>query len=115
MLAALLGAAPQPTLAAVVTGRADGLPFAVEELAFALRDGGRLAYCDGTVTLAGTGAAPVPDGIREAVLLRASRLTDEERTLVEAAAVAGNEFDIDIVLAASGVAAWPDGSPGPGC
>ncbi len=114
MLAALLGAAPQPTLAAVVTGRADGLPFAVEELAFALRDGGRLAYCDGTVTLAGTGAAPVPDGIREAVLLRASRLTDEERTLVEAAAVAGNEFDIDIVLAASGVAAWPDGFTGSG-
>jgi tetratricopeptide (TPR) repeat protein len=109
ILAALLGAAPHPTLAAVVTGRADGLPFAVEELAFALRDSGHLAYGDGTVTLTGTGAAPVPDGIREAVLLRAARLTDDERALVEAAAVAGNEFDIDIVTAASGVAPWPDG------
>jgi hypothetical protein len=33
MLAALLGATPQPTLTAVVASRADGLPFAVEELA----------------------------------------------------------------------------------
>ena len=116
MLAALLGAAPQPALSSAVAARADGLPFAVEELAFALRDGGHLAYSDGTVTLtgAGAGAAPVPDGIREAVLLRAARLTDEERALVEAAAVAGNEFDIDLVVAASGVAAWPDGFTGSG-
>ena len=53
MLARLLRATPQPTLTAVVASRADGLPFAVEELAFALRDDGRLAFCDGTVALAG--------------------------------------------------------------
>ena len=109
MLTGLWGAAPQPALAAAVASRADGLPFAVEELAFALRDGGRLAYRDGAVTLAGAGGAPVPEGIREAVLLRASRLTDEERALVEAAAVAGIEFDVEIVLAVAGAAAWPDG------
>lgn len=114
MLATLLGATPQPTLAAVVASRADGLPFAVEELAFALRDCGRLAFRDGTVALAGAGAAPVPDGIREAVLLRASRLTGEERTLLEAAAVAGQEFDIDTVLAACDAPAWPDGFTGSG-
>ena len=33
---------------------------------------------------------------------------------MDAAAVAGNEFDIDIVVAASGVAAWPDGFTGSG-
>jgi DNA-binding CsgD family transcriptional regulator len=114
MLTGLWGAVPQPELAAVVASRADGLPFAVEELAFALRDGGRLSYCDGTVTLAGAGAAPVPEGIREAVLLRASRLTDEERVLLEAAAAAGIEFDIDIVLAVAEAAAWPDGFTGSG-
>lgn len=114
MLTVLLGAVPQPTLAASVASRADGLPFAVEELAFALRDGGRLAYRDGAVTLAGAGAAPVPEGIREAVLLRASRLTDEERALLESAAVAGIEFDVDIVLAVAGTAAWPDGFTGSG-
>ena len=114
MMAALLGAVPQPTLAAAVARRADGLPFAVQELTFALRDSGHLAFSQGTVTLAGTGPAPVPSGIREAVLLRAARLTDEERALVDAAAVAGTEFDIDLVVAASGVAAWPDGFTGSG-
>ena len=114
MLTGLLGAPPQPALAAVVASRSDGLPFAVEELAFALRDAGRLAYRDGTVALAGSGAAPVPDGIREAVLLRASRLTDTERALLAAAAVAGTEFDTDIVLAVAGMATWPDGFTGSG-
>jgi len=42
MLTVLLGAPPAPALAAVVASRSDGLPFAVEELAFALRDAGRL-------------------------------------------------------------------------
>ncbi len=114
MLAALLGGAPQPSLAAAVAGRADGLPFAVEELAIALRDSGRLAHVGDGVALAGAGAAPVPDGIREAVLLRAARLTDSERTLLEAAAVAGLEFDVDTVLAAGGLPAWPDAFTGAG-
>lgn len=109
VLARLLEAEPQPTLTAAVASRADGLPFAVEELAFALRDAGRLAYQDGTVTLAGTGAAPVPEGIREAVLLRASRLSNDERALLEAAAVAGIDFDIDAVLAVASRPGWPDG------
>ncbi|MEP7022557.1 MAG: AAA family ATPase [Actinomycetota bacterium] len=114
MLGALLGAAPQPELVTAVAARADGLPFAVEELALALRDGGHLAYRDGAVTLAGPTDAPVPEGIREAVLQRTARLTAGERSLVEAAAVAGTEFDIDTVLAASGVVAWPDGFTGSG-
>jgi hypothetical protein len=43
----------------------------------------------------------VPDGVREAVLLRTSRLAPAERAIIEAAAVAGGEFDIDAVLAAA--------------
>jgi DNA-binding CsgD family transcriptional regulator/tetratricopeptide (TPR) repeat protein len=114
MLTGLLGAPVRPALAAVVASRADGLPFAVEELAFALRDGGRLDYRDGMVALAGAGAAPVPDGVREAVLLRVARLAGAERALLEAAAVAGEEFDVDTVLAASGLPGWPDGFTGSG-
>jgi predicted ATPase len=56
----------------------------------------------------------VPDGIREAALLRASRLIDEERALLAAAAVAGTDFDVDTVLAVAGVATWPDGFTGSG-
>ncbi len=114
LLTALLGAAPQPALAALVASRADGLPFAVEELAFALRDAGRLVRIDNAFALAGAGAGPVPDGVREAVLLRSARLSDQERALLEAAAVAGLEFDVDTLLSASGVAVWPDGFTGSG-
>ena len=120
MLTHLLGAKPDQALAAAVASRADGIPFAVEELALALRDGGRLAFRDGTVAIDGAGvvdaagAALVPDSIREAVLLRAARLSGEERTLLEATAVAGQEFDIDPVLAVCGLSAWPDGFTGAG-
>jgi DNA-binding CsgD family transcriptional regulator/tetratricopeptide (TPR) repeat protein len=114
MLARLLGATPAPALAAAVARRADGIPFAVEELAFALRDDGRLAFRGGMVALAVADAVPVPDGIREAVLLRAARLSGEERALLEAAAVAGQEFDTDTVLAACGEIAWPPGFTGAG-
>ena len=114
MLAHLLGAKPEPALAAAVASRADGIPFAVEELAAALRDGGRLAFRDGVVALAGADASLIPDGIREAVLLRAARLSGGERRLLETAAVAGQEFDIDPVLAVCGLPAWPDGFTGAG-
>src|SRR5690349_10496422 len=100
MLTHLLGEKPGPALAAAVASRADGIPFAVEELALALRDGG--------------GAAVVPDGVREAVLLRTARLSGTERALLETAAVAGQEFDIDPVLAVCGLPAWPDGFTGAG-
>ena len=93
-----------------MAGRAEGIPFAVEELALALRDGGASAALrDG-----GASAALVPDGIREAVLLRTARLSGQERTLLEAATVAGQEFDIDPVLAVCGLPAWPDGFTGAG-
>src|SRR5436190_2169610 len=101
MLTHLLGAKPGPALATAVASRAEGIPFAVEELALALRDDG-------------ANAAVVPDGIREAVLLRTARLSGQERRLLETAAVAGQEFDIDPVLAVCGLPAWPDGFTGAG-
>lgn len=114
MVGRILGAVPDRPLVAAVAGRSDGLPFAVEELTFALRDGGRLSYRGGIAGLAGPGDASVPDGIREAALLRTSRLTAEGRTLVETAAVTGQEFDVDVVLAAASIAAWPDDFTGAG-
>lgn len=108
MLADLLGAAPEPGLTAAVAGRADGIPFAVQELAFALRDGGRLTYRDQAVGLAGAADAAVPDGVREAVLLRTGRLPPPQRSLLEAAAVAGTEFDVDVAAELAGLPAWSE-------
>ena len=108
ILAALLGAEPEPELVSAVAGRADGIPFAVEELAAALRLGGHLDYREGTVGLAGTGDAVIPEGIREAVLLRAAQLGPDAAAVLDAAAVAGNEFDVELVLAVAGVPEWPE-------
>jgi predicted ATPase/DNA-binding CsgD family transcriptional regulator len=108
ILAALLGAEPEPELVSAVADRADGIPFAVEELAAALRLGGHLAYRGSTVGLAGTGSAVMPEGIREAVLLRAAQLGPDAAPVLDAAAVAGNEFDVELVLAAAGAAEWPE-------
>ena len=108
ILAALLGAEPEPDLVSAVAGRADGIPFAVEELAAALRLGGHLDYREGTVGLAGTGNAVIPEGIREAVLLRAGQLGPDAAPVLDAAAVAGNEFDVELVLAVAGTPEWPE-------
>jgi DNA-binding NarL/FixJ family response regulator len=108
ILAALLGAEPDPDLVSAVAGRADGIPFAVEELAAALRLGGHLDYREGTVGLAGTGNAVIPEGIREAVLLRAAQLGPDAASVLDAAAVAGNEFDVELVLAVAGAPEWPE-------
>src|SRR5262245_58978922 len=108
ILGALLGAEPEPGLVSAVAGRADGIPFAVEELAAALRLAGHLDYRDGRVGLAGTGDAVIPEGIREAVLLRAAQLGPDVAPVLDAAAVAGNEFDVELVLAVAGVPDWPE-------
>ena len=108
ILAALLGAEPEPELVSAVAGRADGIPFVVEELAAALRLGGHLDYREGTVGLAGTGDAVIPEGIREAVLLRAAQLGPDAAPVLDAAAVAGNEFDVELVLAVAGAPEWPE-------
>ncbi len=108
ILAALLGAEPRPELVSAVAGRADGVPFAVEELATALRVGGHLAYQGDMVGLTGTGDAVVPEGIREAVLLRAARLDPAAASVLDAAAVAGTEFDVELVLAVADAPEWPE-------
>jgi DNA-binding CsgD family transcriptional regulator len=108
ILTALLGAEPEPELMSAVADRADGIPFAVEELAAALRLGGHLDYREGKVGLAGPGDAVIPEGIREAVLLRAAQLGPDAAPVLDAAAVAGNEFDVELVLAAAGAAEWPE-------
>jgi DNA-binding CsgD family transcriptional regulator len=108
ILGSLLGAEPEPDLVSAVAGRADGIPFAVEELATALRLAGHLDYRGGKVGLAGTGDAVIPEGIREAVLLRAAQLGPDAAPVLDAAAVAGNEFDVELVLAVAGVPEWPE-------
>jgi DNA-binding CsgD family transcriptional regulator len=108
LLAGLLGAEPEPSLVTAIGGRADGMPFAVEELAAALRQSGQLVYRGPAVALTSGAEAMVPDSVREAVLLRTARLTAAEISLLQSAAVAGAAFDVDLVASVAQAPAWSD-------
>jgi tetratricopeptide (TPR) repeat protein len=69
----------------VILAKAEGNPFFLEELARAARGHG--------------GAAPltVPDTVQEVLLARIDRLPDEERRLLQSAAVIGKDFAFEVL------------------
>src|SRR6185503_1855741 len=95
----VLGAAPSARLSGTLYDRTGGIPFFVEELAGALATGGRLRPGDAGVDLALDDDVPLPQTIRDAVLLRAGDLSDPARATAEAASVAGTRFDVELVAA----------------
>ena len=95
----VLGATPSARLAGTLYDRTGGIPFFVEELAGALATGGRLRPGDAGVDLALDADVPLPQTIRDAVLLRAGDLSDPARATAEAASVAGTRFDLELVAA----------------
>ena len=88
LLEQVLGAPAAPALRDAIFERSDGLPFYVAELA-------------------GTDA-PLPENVRDAVLLRAADLSAEARAAIDVAAVAGRTFALEPVLAIAGLDALPD-------
>ena len=97
LAARILEAPVAPSLVAVLHDRTQGIPFFVEELVAALTAEGMLAPGpDGLEVRAGE-EIPVPDSVRDAILLRAEQLSDPARLALEAAAVAGHRFELDVV------------------
>jgi ATP/maltotriose-dependent transcriptional regulator MalT len=94
LLAARLGDEPSQALADQVFGRSEGLPFFVEELAAALTESASLRAGPRGLQLDPEVALPLPESVREAVLQRVDRLSDEQRDALTWAAVAGREFDL---------------------
>src|SRR3954447_94643 len=88
LLAELLEGKPSPSLVAAVHDRTEGVPFFVEELARALHGSDRLQSGQHGLELAGDGEVPVPDTVRDAVLMSVARLSDEAGAAGKAAAVA---------------------------
>ena len=84
---ALTGTRPDPAAAHALRERTGGNPFFVCELA----------------QHAGNGeAVALPDAVRDVVAARAGRLPEHARRLLEFAAVAGSEFDVELVRAGTG-------------
>ncbi|MGH2919142.1 MAG: helix-turn-helix transcriptional regulator [Solirubrobacteraceae bacterium] len=105
LLASTLDSPPSPSLVRSVHDCTQGTPFFVEELAAALRVSGSLSRGVHGLELARHGEVPLPDTVRDAVLISASELSGEGRAAAEAAAVAGEAFDLDLV----GSLSSPDG------
>ncbi len=97
LTAHILGRSPSPTLAAALYDRTQGLPFFIEELTTALIASGRLTDGEVGVELATGEYVPIPDTVRDTVLLRAHGLDEPARRALECAAVTGVEFDVELV------------------
>lgn len=102
LAAAALGRPPSPELAARLHDRSRGVPFFLEELAAALVAGGRLVDGDDGLDIAPGSEVPLPDSIRDAVLLRTDGLSTDGRRALEVAAVAGDRFDPGLVATLAG-------------
>jgi DNA-binding CsgD family transcriptional regulator/tetratricopeptide (TPR) repeat protein len=103
LLASVLGDAPAPSLVRSVHDATQGTPFFVEELAGALVVSGALQSGRAGLELARHGQVPLPDTVRDAVLISASDMSEAGRAAAEAAAVAGEAFDLDLVVSLSSV------------
>jgi hypothetical protein len=91
LVALATGTDPEPELVRSVVRRTGGNPFFVGELL-------RLAGAEGTsvALVAESADASVPPGVREVVRRRLRRLSEPARRVLEAAAVLGQEFDLEL-------------------
>jgi DNA-binding CsgD family transcriptional regulator len=89
---------PSPALTSLLFDRSQGVPFLVEELTAALLTGGRLRQSRRGLELLDPGDVPLPDSVRETVLLRLEGLSEPARALLEAAGVAGPAFHVELIV-----------------
>ena len=101
LLSERLGTPPSPELTRAIHDRTEGVPFFVEELGTALVLTRALAEGRKGVELAG-GEIPIPETIRDAVLIGAAELSEEAQAAADVAAVAGDAFDLELVGALAG-------------
>lgn len=96
LLEELLPAAPSPALARTIQDRTLGSPFFVEELVAALEARGSLRSGPRGLELVDQDEVPIPDSVREAVLIGIGDSSAEAREAAEATAVLGQQFDLGI-------------------
>jgi DNA-binding CsgD family transcriptional regulator/tetratricopeptide (TPR) repeat protein len=107
LIAAVAARVPDQALVDAVMARTEGVPFFVEELTAALDLAGRLTPVDDRVSLAPGDVLPLPETVRDAILLRAAGLGQRARDALDVAAVIGITFSVATVTAVNG-GDWPD-------
>jgi DNA-binding CsgD family transcriptional regulator/tetratricopeptide (TPR) repeat protein len=102
MRARLAGANVSDELVWIVHDRAEGNPFFSEELLKALVERGVVYQVQGRWEAGVTGNIEVPRSVRSVLGQRVSRLAPDVQELLRLASVVGQEFELDLLLAASG-------------
>ena len=108
LLERVLGGPAAPSLRDAVVDRTNGVPFFVEELGLALAAGERLREGRAGLELREGADLPLPDSVRDAVVLGAAGLSREARAGALVAAVAGQTVDPALVTAIAGSGDWLD-------
>lgn len=107
LLRKLLGEPPSPALVHTIHDRTMGSPFFTEELVRALQLRGSLRSGRRGLELAGRDDVPIPDTVREAVLVGLSDLSPAAREATQVAAIAGPQLDLELaaeLVSAEGLA-----------
>jgi DNA-binding CsgD family transcriptional regulator len=99
LAARTLGRPPSASLATTLYLRTQGIPLFVEELVRALASDGRLEDGPRGLEVTGAEALPIPETVRDAVLLRVETLSTEARQALDVASIAGPRFDLEVVSA----------------
>lgn len=88
-------------LAELVHAETDGNPFFVAEMVRHLIETGTVQFDQGRWTVADPEIAEVPEGIKDVVGRRLSRLSATANELLRTAAVLGRDIDLDVLVALS--------------
>ncbi len=101
-LALAVGRAPPPMLARAIHAETEGNPFFVSEIVLHLREEGWISDRDaGWTAVAASGAWGIPEGVRQVVGRRLSRLSDDTNRLLGLAAAFTTSFDFRVLQALS--------------
>lgn len=98
MITHTLGRPPGPLLAREITERSLGNPLFIEEFVRALESGGRVMVDSECAELVPGETLPVPESVRDAILLRLDGLSPVARSLLDLSAVIGMEFDLAALI-----------------
>jgi DNA-binding CsgD family transcriptional regulator/tetratricopeptide (TPR) repeat protein len=102
LVRARVGVATIPDdLVMLVHSRAQGNPFFTEELLNAFVEQRVLTAGGGQIALTGVDKLVIPHSVRSVVAERVGRLSAESQQLLRLASVLGQEFDVEVLLAAS--------------
>jgi DNA-binding winged helix-turn-helix (wHTH) protein len=100
LIDAVVGSDASPQLARVVTNNTDGNPFFVVEMLRHLSETGALAELRHAHRgIKGAAALGLPEGVKEVIGRRLSRLSEACNRTLSLAAVIGREFDIEVLEA----------------